>query len=216
MHTTDINKRKLFITGGLFASVILIAFAIGAIAMGFSGRSEVRSSLKRENIAGTPDMNKSAIRDEIKQAGLKNVTGVPTCNVAGKSIDTGSEAKCFASYMRIHALEATGGKTYAEMPRYATKDGKGTNNPKLALKDAKGQPVSNPTRELWVTETALSNALNTSFFAERVALFSIIMGVALLLTGIGFLVVVSGVLWKAREATGPDRAAHPSPLGSSA
>ena len=36
-----------------------------------------------------------------------------------------------------------------------------------------------------MTETALTTALNTSFFAERVAMFSIVMGVALLLTGSG-------------------------------
>ena len=45
---------------------------------------------------------------------------------------------------------------------------------------------------MWVTETALTTALNTSFFAERVAYFSIVMGVALLLTGIGFLVLTVG------------------------
>ena len=42
---------------------------------------------------------------------------------------------------------------------------------------------------MWVTETALTTALNTAYFAEQVALFSIVMGVALLLTGIGFLVL---------------------------
>ena len=40
-----------------------------------------------------------------------------------------------------------------------------------------------------MTETALSTALNTSFFAEQVSLFSIVMGLALLLSGIGFLIV---------------------------
>ena len=45
---------------------------------------------------------------------------------------------------------------------------------------------------MWVTETALTTALNTAFFAERVAFFSIVMGVALLLTGIGFLVLTLG------------------------
>jgi multisubunit Na+/H+ antiporter MnhC subunit len=43
-----------------------------------------------------------------------------------------------------------------------------------------------------VTETALTTALNTSFFAERVAVFSIVMGVALLLTGIGFFILTLG------------------------
>ena len=44
-------------------------------------------------------------------------------------------------------------------------------------------------RDLWVTATSLTTALNTAFLAERIALFSIVMGVALLLTGIGFLVL---------------------------
>jgi len=37
-----------------------------------------------------------------------------------------------------------------------------------------------------VTETALTNALNTSFFAEQVALFGVVVGAALLLAGFGF------------------------------
>ena len=89
--------------------------------------------------------------------------------------------------MRIHTFEATGGKTYSQMGRYLTASGKDTNDAALAAKDAKtGQPVENAARNLWVTETALTNALNTSFFAEQVALFGIVVGVALLLVGIGF------------------------------
>ena len=44
--------------------------------------------------------------------------------------------------MRKHTLEATGGKTYAQMPRFATADGKGTNDEKAALKNPKsgGRP----------------------------------------------------------------------------
>ena len=37
-----------------------------------------------------------------------------------------------------------------------------------------------------MTETALTNALNTSFFAEQVAMFGIVVGIALLLVGLGF------------------------------
>ena len=50
---------------------------------------------------------------------------------------------------------------------------------------ANGQPVANATRNLWVTETALATALNVSFMAERLSLFSIVIGIALLLSGIG-------------------------------
>jgi hypothetical protein len=37
------------------------------------------------------------------QSWAKDVT-VPTCSVAGQSVDTGSEARCFAQYMRILSL----------------------------------------------------------------------------------------------------------------
>ena len=79
----------------------------------------------------------------------------PSCTVAGEEVDTGTEAKCFADYMRIHTLEGTGGKTYAQMPRFATEDGAGTNEADQAQKNPDGSPMSNPARQIWVTETAL-------------------------------------------------------------
>ena len=129
--------------------------------------------------------------------------------MANQSINTGSEAKCFASYMRIHTLEATGGLTYSQMGRYLDKNGKQTNDATLAALDPKTQqPIANTARDLWVTETALTTALNTSFFAERVALFSIIVGIALLLTGIGFLVMAYLGLLKSRETVPSEQPAQ--------
>ena len=186
--------RKIWSYGGIIAAVILIAFGITSIVMGVNGRDTVRSNLGNELIVGTPDMTPKAIAAEAKAAGLKDVA-LPTKAVAGKTIDTGSEARAFAEYMRIHALEATGGKTYAQMPRFMTADGKGTNDEKAALKDPEtGKAVENGARNIWINETALSTALNTAYFAENVALFSIVMGVALLLTGIGFGVMALGLL----------------------
>ena len=43
-------------------------------------------------------------------------------------MNSGSEAQAFAKVMRKHTLEATGGKTYAQMPQYITADGKGTSD----------------------------------------------------------------------------------------
>jgi hypothetical protein len=194
--------KKFWSYAGVAASVVLVAFGIAAIVAAVSGRSEVRTDIKREAIVGTPDMTPKAIAAEAKQAGLTNVS-LPTCSVAGQAIDTGSKAKCFASYMRIHTLEATGGKTYAEMPRYATADGRGTNDVKAALTKS-GQPVDNPARNIWINETALATALNTSYFAEQVSMFSLAMGIALLLSGVGFLVLTVRLLM---PATRPDRAA---------
>jgi hypothetical protein len=181
--------KRIWSYGGIVASTILIAFGIATIVIGANGRSEVRSDVSREAVVGTPDMTPKGIAAEAKQAGLTNIS-VPSCSVANETVNTGARAKCFASYMRIHALEATGGKTYAEMPRYASKDGKGTNDAKAAVTNPKtGQPLDNPARTVWINETALATALNTSYFAEQVSVFSIVMGIALLLTGAGFLVL---------------------------
>jgi hypothetical protein len=183
--------RKLFEIGGLVAAAVLIAFGVTAIVMGVNGRSTVRDSLKLEQIVGSPDMTPSAIAAEAKKAGLPASISLPTTDVAGKPINTGDRARAFASYMRIHTLEATGGVPYAQMPRFATADGKGTNDAAAALQ-ANGRPVDNAARNLWVTETALTTALNTSYMAEQLALFGIVVGVALLLAGIGFGILAIG------------------------
>ena len=191
--------RKVFEIGGIVATVILVVFGAAAIVMGVNGRNTVRDSLKLEQIVGTPDMNKTAIAAEAKQAGLPASIKLPTADLAGKAINTGQRARDFASYMRIHALEASGGLTYAQMPRYASPDGKGTNDPTKASKSPSGQPLDNPVRNVWITETALSTALNASFLAENVALFGIVVGFALLLTGIGFGVLVIAGSLRGRE-----------------
>lgn len=183
--------RKLFEIGGVAATLVLIVFGVVSIVMGVNGRSTVRDSLKLEQIVGTPDMNATAIAAEAKEAGLPETIKLPTADIAGKPIDSGKRAREFAQYMRIHALEATGGLTYAQLPRFATADGKGTNDPARAL-TSKGKPLDNPVRNVWITETALTTALNASFLAENVALFGIVVGIALLLTGIGFGVLVIG------------------------
>jgi hypothetical protein len=169
--------KRLYEFGGIAASVVLIAFGIGSVVVGFNGRGDVRDELGREKIVGTPDMTA----------------------IANQKVDTGSEAREFARGIRRHTLEATGGKTYAEMPRFAGKNGQPTNDESQAAVDPKsGKPVDNPARAIWVTETALTTALNTSYFAENVATFAIVMGFALLLTGIGFLVVTLRLLRTAR------------------
>ena len=183
-----------FALGGVIASVLLIAIGIGSVVIGMSGRSEVRNNIKLEKIAGTPDMTPDITRKAVAEAGLENVT-IPNCSVAEEPIDTGTKARCFAEYLRIHALEATGGKVYAEMPRFLDAEGEGTNDESAAAKDPKtGAPAANGERNLWVTATALSTALNTSYFAEQVGLFSMVIGFALILVGIGFLVLTTSLL----------------------
>lgn len=178
-------KRKLFEYGGIAASIMLVAFGIGSIGIGITGINEVRNSLAQENIVGTPDSS-----------------------IPGQKVDTGSEAKAFAATMRTHTLKITGGQSYAEMGRFLDAKGNATSDESLAAKDPKtGQPVENGLRNVWVTETALTTALNMSFFAERVALFSIAMGAMLLLTGIGFFVLTLGGALRRREQSEVKRTA---------
>lgn len=184
--------NKLFAAGGVAASVILIAFGIGTIVVALVGRADVRDAVQREHIVGTPDMAPKATAAALQKTNLD--VEAPSCTAADVEVKTGSQAKCFADYMRIHTLEATDGKTYSEMPRFLDKAGEPTADEQQAAVDPKsGEPVSNPQREIWVTETALATALNTSYFAERVSLFSLIVGIALLLSGIGFLVLTVGL-----------------------
>ena len=173
---------KFFKYGGIVASVILIAFGIGAVYMGVDGRDRVQSDLAREQIVGTPDST-----------------------IPGQKVDTGSEAQAFAAVIRKHTLAATEGKTYAQMPRFIDENGQGTDDEGAAAKDPKtGEPVANQARNIWVTSTALQTALNTAYFAEGVATFAIVMGVAMLLSGVGFLILTLRVL---REPAGEAKSA---------
>jgi hypothetical protein len=201
---------KVFKLGGLIAGAVLIAFGMVAIVMGVSGRSTVNSSLKQEQIVGTPDMTPAGIKAEAQKAGLKNIS-FPSCSVANEAVTSGATARCFAQYMQIHALEATGGFVYSQMGQYVAKPGTpksqlaaggGTSNTQYALLDAKtSQPVSNGARDVWVTETALATALDTSYMASRLALFGIVVGIALLLSGVGFVILALGGTLRKRENT---------------
>jgi hypothetical protein len=169
-------RKKFFEYGGIAASIVLIAFGIGTIYTGFNGRDRVQSDLAREQIVGTPD------------------SAIP-----GQLVDTGSEAQSFAKTMRKHTMEITGGKTYSQMGRYLDSNGKGTDDEKAAAIDPQTKkPVENAARNIWVTETALTTALNTAYFAESVATFAIVMGFALLLAGGGFLVLTLRLMRRPR------------------
>jgi hypothetical protein len=206
------SRDRIFRWGGVVSGAILIAFGIAVIVLALNGHSTVNSELEQQHITGSPDMTPEAIRAEGEKAGLKDVS-YPSCSVAGKSVDTGSEARCFSQYMNVHALEASGGYVYSQMGRFQAKPdtpesqlaaGGGTDNADYAEIDPKtNQPIANGARNLWVTETALATALNMSYMATQLSYFSLVVGIALLLAGIGFIVVALG-------ATAPAKAPAPA------
>lgn len=180
--------RKFFEYGGWIAGGVLIVFGVIAIGMGVNGRSQVRDAIAEQNITATDDAA------EITNGAIQ----------PGQAIKTGAQAKAFADVMEFDALESTEGQRYAEMGRFLTPSGEQTSDEALAAKDPKtGRPVENGLRNLWVTETALTTALNMSYMAEQLALFGIVVGVALLLTGIGFLVLAIGGALRKVPASSP-------------
>ena len=181
------NKRRMLEWGGILSGLVLIVFGVVAITMGVNAKSTVTDNLKAEQI-----YYGDAAKDPT----------VPK-QYSGQLVDSGAKARAFAKMMRGHTLEPTSSKTYSQMGHLQAADGKGsdgiggTDDPKAALIDAKTkQPVSNPARNLWVTETALTTALNVSYVADQLASF----GVALLLTGIG-LVIFALMAFGAARAT---------------
>jgi hypothetical protein len=184
-HTMQSTSRdgRLRRAVALTTAVLLVAFGIAAIVKGLDGRSTVGSALKQERIKGEPFMSSDGITARGKALGYTDFDA-PTCSVASKTVTGGDSARCFAQYMRIDALIATRGKTYADMPSFVSKDGKLTDDYAQAKTFPNGQPIPNPARNVWITETALTTALNSSYMAEQISLFGIGVGAALLLVGL--------------------------------
>ena len=184
------RASKLFEIGGIVAGLVLVLFGAAAIYMGVDGRATVHDSIKQEQItfgaADDPAVAKFASQ------------------WADEQVTTGTQARAFAQVIREHALESSGGLAYAQMGRFISADDPknpaGTSDEAAALKDETGAPLSNTARNTWITATALSTALNMSYMAEQMALFGIVVGIALLLSGIGFIVLALGGALRRREA----------------
>jgi hypothetical protein len=192
-----VRGSRVWQIGGFISGAVLIVFGAVAIYLGINGYQTVQDELNKEHIVGGSDMSPSEIQAAASEAGLPDSIDLPSCDVVDKEIDTGDEARCFAQYMRIHALEATGGLSYAQMGRFqsASNPGEaaGTNDEAAAAKDEQGEPISNPQRNIWINETALSTALNVSYMAEQISIFGVVVGIALLLTGVGLVILALAV-----------------------
>ena len=96
-------------------------------------------------------------------------------------------------------------------PKSELAPGGGTSNSEFAVVDPKTQqPVANGARQVWVTYNALGTALNTSYMASQLALFGIVVGIALLLSGFGFgILAIGGALRNPETALGFLRRSNP-------
>lgn len=149
--------KKLLLT----SSVLAVVAGLILLAGGVWGISFTYSNVARENIT-TPD-----------DAALP---GVP---VRGPL-----SLKAQADVMRVHTLHSTGDKTYAQMPQKVQQvDASGT-----PMVDAQGNPlmVANGARDIWITYTALTTALNLGIVSYAFSAFTILFGFISLWTGITF------------------------------
>jgi hypothetical protein len=189
--------RRIWEIGGFIAGGILILFGAVAIYMSVDGYTTVRDSLKDEQVFFSTAADQDPATDKYASEWY------------GEQVKTGEQARAFARIMREHQLERTGGLTYAEMGRFQSAadrdDPKGTSDEEAALKDEEGNPIANPARQSWVTAVAITTALNTSYMAEQLSIFGLVIGVALLLTGVGLVILAFAVF--GREPATEDRKA---------
>jgi hypothetical protein len=201
------KRKRIWEIGGFAAGIVLILFGVVALIMGVSGYNTTRDAIKAEGITfGSAD--DPAVAKYAEQW-------------AGEQVTTGDQARAFAKIMRYHTINAewnTEHLTYAEMGRFMAADDPsnpaGTSDEEAALKDENGQPVSNGFRNQWVTETALTTALNVSYMAEQLSLFGLVVGVALLLTGMGLVILAFAVFGRVPEAATKDAPLAARPVTS--
>ena len=184
---------KFLRIGGYLSGAVLILFGIAVVALGIWGFAFTRDHIEREGIT-FGSIEDPAVAEHAP-------------DWAGEPVDTGRKALAQAEIMREHTLSSTEGLTYAEMGRYQSaenpSDPAGTNDEAAAAKDENGEPISNGARNIWVTETALATALDMGFMSEMLSIFSIVVGVALLLTGIGLVILSKAVFGRWRPAAAP-------------
>lgn len=149
--------KKLLKISAILAIVVGIVLVVGALW----GICFTYQNIARENIVTTPD---SAIPN-------KPVRGPFTL-------------KAQADVIRKHTLGMTGGKTYAEMPRQIEKlDASG--QPILGS-DGKPVMVANTARDIWITATTLTTALNLGIVTYAFSGLILLFGLISIWTGVVF------------------------------
>lgn len=92
--------------------------------------------------------------------------------------------KAQADIIRKHTLKTTKEKTYSEMPQKVAKvDASGS-----AVLDSDGKPVMvpNAARNIWITATTLTTALNLGIIAYLVSGLTIVFGLSSIWVGVVF------------------------------
>ena len=130
----------------------------GFVAIGLWARREAGRTLAREHIVGGDER---------------------------KPVTTPSRARSLAEFIRRNTLDATGGRTYAEVAPYIDAEGRPTSDREAAAKDAlTGQPLESPDHDLWLQSTTLQTALTQAYLAFRLSELTIAFGASFVLVGV--------------------------------
>lgn len=156
--------------------VVTILGGIYAFFQGASAKGDVTDKLAAQNITLTDDA-------------AEIVPGAEP----GAVVDDPDTAEAMAEIISAHALEATGGLTYAEMGRFATEDGDpaGTSDEEEAATGPNGQPLPNLARNTAFQAAALQTSLYSSFMGFKVADF--VQGFGLFAVAVGLFMIFAGV-----------------------
>jgi len=117
--------KKAFPVALMLIGLVFLAAGAYTVVRGIDARADVRDELEAQNIV-TPE-----------DASIPNAAVVDAAT-----------AQSMADIIGVHADEATGGRSYAELGRYLTPDGGDTSDEAEALKDEAGNPVPNPLRNV--------------------------------------------------------------------
>ena len=221
--------RRILEIGGIIAGTLMIAFGVGALVMSINARNTVKQRGHRgaDRRLGRHEPDRHQGRDDGGRTEERLRPDLQRRRPADR------ERHRRPLLRAVHAHSRARGVRWADLladgPVRRSKDPTnpaGTSDEAAAAKDASGNPVPNAARNTWVTETALTTALNVSYMAQQIALFGLIVGIALLLSGIGFIILALIVLgagatkeakapaFKARRAGGQLNRQGPEPAAS--
>ena len=160
--------KKAFPIALVIVGLIFLGAGGFTVARGLDAKSQVRAELVAQNIT-TPE-----------DASIPNV-----------QVTDAATARSMAEIIGVHAEGITGGKTFAEMGRFLAPDGGDTSDEAAALKDAEGNPVPNPLRDVAFQASSLRTSLYTSVMAFNVA--DLALGIGALIVVLGFAIGGVGV-----------------------
>jgi hypothetical protein len=181
--------KKAFPISLMILGLVFLGAGVYTMFRGFDAKDQVRDELVAQNIT-TPE-----------DARIPNVT-----------VDDPASAKAMADIIGVHALEATGGETYAEMGRYLATDGGATNDEALAMTDDKGNPIANPLRNVAFQASSLRTSLYTSVMAFNVS--DLVIGLGLMIVVLGLAVGGMGVALAGLVIPSFSRKLHVDPVAA--